>query len=192
MPSKLPNPELMRELLRYEADTGHIFWREWPIEMFTDGKQSAEHKRNKLNSTIAGKRAFRAKHGTIANNGSQYRHGLILRRSFLAHRVAWVLHYGEWPAKNIDHINGDRGDNRIGNLRLADHHENLWNVGKHPNNTSGYKGVGWSASNNAWKARIAVKGKRIFLGHFKDKQEAYDAYCAAAEKYHGAFANIGG
>ena len=192
MPNKLPEPELMKKLLRYEPDTGHIFWREWPIEMFADGKQSAEHNRNRLNSRISGKRAFCQKSKQMAKNGSQYRSGFIFRRSFMSHRVAWVLHYGEWPAKGIDHINGDRGDNRIENLRLADPYENSWNTGARVINTSGYKGVNWNASNNAWQSRITVQGKRIFLGHFQDRREAYAAYCAAAEKYHGAFANTGG
>lgn len=111
-----------------------------------------------------------------------------LGRFALGHRVAWLLHYGSWPEKGlcVDHINGDRADNRIENLRQATYKENFTNRKKPKNNTSGYKGV--CKDGSKWRASICKDRKSYTLGTFNTPEEAYDAYCRAAAKLHGEFA----
>ena len=92
--------------------------------------------------------------------------------------------------KDIDHINGDKLDNRYSNLRLCEKHENLKNRGKNKNNTSGFKGVTWNKIAKKWMAQIMVEGKYKYLGVFADKEEAARAYNEAAVKLHNQFANI--
>ena len=90
-----------------------------------------------------------------------------------------------------DHINGNGLDNRRGNLRLATSSENRRNSRTPSNNTSGYKGVSWRAKDKKWRASIAVLGKQTQLGHHLTAELAHQAYCEAATKLHGDFANFG-
>ena len=93
--------------------------------------------------------------------------------------------------REVDHINGIKIDNRRSNLRIVSHSENMKNSKKRKDNKSGYKGVSWSSMLNKWVAFISVEGKTKNLGMFLDKESAYKAYCDAALKYHGEFANLG-
>ena len=106
-----------------------------------------------------------------------------------AHRLAWFFVYGEWPQKQIDHINGNKSDNRISNLRLATASQNLSNKGITKSNTSGYKGVSFNRTKKKWMASIKVNKKSINLGYFLTPEEASEAYKAAAIKHHGEFAS---
>lgn len=112
----------------------------------------------------------------------------IGRRYYLAHRVAWLLVHGDWPKGHLDHINGDRADNRMANLREATHAENLHNRGRNKNNTSGYKGVSLHRSTGKWDARIMVNRKQVYLGIYETQEDAHAAYTSAAAKLHGTFA----
>lgn len=91
----------------------------------------------------------------------------------------------------VDHINGDGLDNRRSNLRICSKSENLRNRGKPASNTSGYKGVAWSKAAGKWQAYITVEGKRKHLGLFETPEAGHAAYCEAATKLHGEFANFG-
>lgn len=123
-------------------------------------------------------------------NANGYRQIWFDGKQHMEHRVAWFLFYGKWPDRQVDHINGDRSDNRISNLRLATNSENLCNRRKPRNNTSGYKGVSWIKRYGAWQATIRVKGKNKNLGLFATREGAADAYRQAALRYHGEFANL--
>lgn len=124
-------------------------------------------------------------------NKSGYFHGRVNQKTYLAHRVIWALYYNEWPYGEIDHINGDRSDNRIENLRIATPSENRCNRGKQSNNTSGYKGVYFNKRNNSWYAEIRKSGTKKYLGSAKTPEEAYKFYTANLETHHGVFANSG-
>ena len=102
-----------------------------------------------------------------------------------AHRIAWFFHHGNWPADQIDHINGIRTDNRISNLREATDAENQQNRGKNKNNTSGYTGVHWNKTAGKFVSQISVNGKILHLGLFDDPKQARQAYLDAKVKYHG-------
>jgi hypothetical protein len=101
----------------------------------------------------------------------------------LLHRIIM----GEPVGKEVDHINGNKRDNRRENLRICNRSENNRNTGKKSNNTSGFKGVSWKKQRGKWRASIRVDGKCKHLGYFDDPQTAYRSYCRAATKYHGEF-----
>lgn len=90
----------------------------------------------------------------------------------------------------VDHINGNRLDNRRENLRICTQAENCKNRKESKNNTSGYKGVSICSQTKKYKAVIQLNRKKIFLGRFKTAKEAAIAYNEAAVKYHGEFANL--
>jgi hypothetical protein len=123
-----------------------------------------------------------------SSDGRGYIYVQFQKKHHLAHRVAWFLHYGSWPDGLIDHINGNKSDNRIKNLRLANFSENQLNRNRTSSNTSGHKGVSYHKHRKRWQALISVDGKNKFLGSFNTALEAADAYNEAALKYHGEFA----
>ena len=116
---------------------------------------------------------------------------LINYKLYPAHRLAWLYVNGSFPNKFIDHINHVCDDNRIINLREATVSQNSQNQTIRSCNTSGLKGVYWNKKANKWLAKIEFLGKSKYIGVFLDKNEAHQAYCKAADKYHKEFANHG-
>lgn len=115
----------------------------------------------------------------------------VNRKTYYAHRLAWLYVYGYWPKNEIDHINGIKLDNRIENLREATRPENASNQKKQKNNASGFKGVSWRKDIQKWQVKIRKNYKQLHLGYFDSLEEAYKIYCNAAEELHGEFANVG-
>jgi len=111
--------------------------------------------------------------GSLHKSG--YLHGRVNSKNYKVHRLAWYLYYGEFPKENIDHINGIRTDNRIGNLRDVSFLENGRNQKKPKRNTSGVQGVYSQKGRPHWYAQIRVNGKNIFLGSFLEFHEAVNA-----------------
>lgn len=104
-------------------------------------------------------------------------------RIYLMHRLAWFYCTKEWPAKHIDHINGDRSDNRISNLREATTSENLQNQYR-PNGSNPYLGVCFNKQKSKWQAEICIRGVSRRLGLFSTAELARDAYINAKREEH--------
>ncbi|MDB6454707.1 HNH endonuclease [Falsirhodobacter sp. 20TX0035] len=179
---ELPSPEVLRQLLDYNPDTGRFVWKRRGIEWFTVGRFSAEWSMEKWNTRYAGQEAF----ASVDNLG--YRQGTVQYVKLRAHRVAWAMHFGVWPTGVIDHINGDETDNRICNLRQASTSENGMNRGAQINSTSGVKGVCFDKNRGKWMASICRGSKRTNLGRFETMEAAQAAYNRAAAALHGDFA----
>lgn len=154
--------EQLKEFLSYDPDTGLFVW------VVTKG--------NKSISSVAG----------TTVRGGYIRIG-ISGKHYLAHRLAWLYVYGEFPTKYLDHINGVTNDNRVENLREATNQENQYNQGVCRVNKSGYKGVSWNKKVGKWVASGYANSKSIFLGYFSTPEEASKAYNDYAKKHHGEF-----
>lgn len=112
------------------------------------------------------------------------------QRIWRAQRLAWLFMTGELPPKGyeIDHINGQRSDNRWANLRQVSRRQNNYNLGTSKRNVSGTKGVSWRARNNKWLARLKVDGRVIHLGEFDLLSDAVAARKAGERVHHREFA----
>jgi len=107
--------------------------------------------------------------------------------TYMVHRVAWLLTFGNWPVGQIDHINGDPADNRLENLRDVDQSTNMENKRHaHSNNKSGFLGVRIDPRKRQqkYKANIKVKGKSRTIGRFYTAEEAHEAYLQAKRLLH--------
>lgn len=153
--------EILRQVLRYDPETGDLHWS-YSSLMST-----------KWNGRYVGKLAFTATHS------EGYKIGKIMGKSLRAHRVAWLLYYGDWPAEQIDHIDGVRTNNVIGNLRSVTNAQNSRNRAKTARNKSGHVGVR-AYKNGKWIAEIGVNGKTIYLGVYAVLSDAIAARAQTA------------
>ena len=127
----------------------------------------------------------------VIKQPSGYRCIRLHGQAFLAHRLAMFYVNGFWPEDLIDHINGDRLDNRMSNLRICSKAQNIRNSKMKRTNRCGLKGVHWHKPTGKWRASITVDRKNISLGLYTNPEEAHAAYTAAADLMHGEFANHG-
>lgn len=162
---------IVRELLEYNSETGSLFWKERDLKWF-----KTQETCNSWNARFARKEALTctSQHG--------YKTGAIFGKHCKAHRIIHLWMTGEWPDQ-VDHINGDKGDNRWENLRNVDFKENGKNQKTPKNNTSGVLGVYCHKNYKVWRAMIKVLGKNISLGSFKTKEEAITARQEVNIKY---------
>jgi hypothetical protein len=173
MTKELPTIEELHRLLIYNPETGALTWRTRPND------------RRSFNQRLAGQPAL------ACVNFEGYLHGVIHGNGFRAHRVAWAMHHGQWPTAEIDHINGNRADNRMSNLREATSAENSRNMRMMARNKSGVTGVFWHKSRRRWIAEIkGADSKPIHIGNFVIFQDAVDAR-KQAEREHGYHENHG-
>lgn len=142
----------LKELLRYEESTGEFFW--------------AVNRR-------------RARAGNLAGNveSTGYWHIMIDYKAYLAHRLVWLYVHGQLPTQQIDHINGDKLDNRLCNLRLTSQRQNMQNRKEHRQGR--LVGALFCKRQCKWISRISVDGRRLRLGSFSTEQEAHAAYLQA-------------
>lgn len=165
LPKKLPSAERLNAILRYEKETGHLYWNERP---------ETEHRAKWFNAVRAGKRA-----GSVhISDKNKYERVMIDDAHHFSHRIIWKMITGEDP-EFIDHIDGDGSNNRFENLRDVSHSENLKNQSRYRNNTSGFTGVTYHKRDKVWIARINAGGKLVQLGSFKTKEEATAAVIGA-------------
>lgn len=180
----LPDQALLLKLLRYEPETGELFWLERTPDIFPSQK-------NALRTCAAFNTRFAGKLATGSPDSYGYLQIKILGRLVLLHRLVWKMVTGYEPDE-IDHINGRRSDNRFSNLRPASHAENCKNRAVESRNKSGVSGVTWQSGK--WRARMKVDGRDITLGSFAEKDDAIRARKSAEREYgfhpnHGRRAN---
>lgn len=157
--------ETVSEVLRYDSETGKFYWKYRPRHLFKI-KHGDQH--GSWNTKYAFKEAL------TALNGQGYKKGAVFGVTSKAHRLAWLLHYKKWPENEIDHINGNRADNRIDNLRDVPRKLNVRNQKLHRTNTSGTCGV-MLLKTGRWQAVCYQNKKRKSLGIFKNKDDAISA-----------------
>lgn len=168
--------ERLKSLIALDAETGLLTWKRRGLESF-DSKFPGYNQRafKRWNTTLAGTEA-------LAANCQGYKRGTLDGKGFTAHRVVWALHYGEWCSTNIDHINGDKTDNRPVNLRAAAHEANSRNQKLRRSNTSGVMGVS-AHREGGWIARINAEGERKYLGKFASFADAVTVRQEAEARY---------
>jgi hypothetical protein len=158
--------DLLKHLFDYDKETGNLIWK------VSRGA---------------------AKKGSVVgclDTALGYVRVSIDKKQYYAHRLIFLMHKGYLP-RTIDHINGDRADNHIENLRAASAGQNQHNRKQGKNNTSGYKGVSYVSSRKKWSARVQLECKSLWLGHYNTPEEADAVARKAREELHGSFANHG-
>jgi hypothetical protein len=126
--------------------------------------------------------------GSINNHG--YRTVHIGNKLYTAHRIVYMMQHGELPDR-LDHIDGNKQNNKIENLRPATRNQNAYNTKPPSTNKSGSKNVHYSITNKAYRVLLVVDGKRKHIGYFKDLELADLVALEARNKYHGKFAHNG-
>lgn len=163
----------LKELIFYDPETGFFTWKERPEFYFKTYRAFIQ-----WNKRYANGPAF----FTVAAN--DYLTGFIFKKKYYAHRLAWLYMTGEWPEGDIDHINGQRNDNRWENLREVNRSENLKNAKRRYDNKTGVTGVFKHKNKESYySAYIDINYKRKYLLHTKDFDAAVAARKEAEIKY---------
>ena len=155
----------IEDCIKLDKDTGELTWR------------------LRVNNAVRVGQVIGTKH----NKG--YKFFRLNRTFYFNHRVVWYLAYGEWPQGEIDHINGDKSDNRLKNLRDVTHQQNMLNKASQQA-TSKFKGVHWHKKNKKWRATLWNGTSKLHLGMFNCEKEAALAYDQAAKEVFGEFARL--
>lgn len=168
----LPSLERLQELLAYDKQSGVLIWKVKPVKSRSDVG---------FNNKVGGKTA-----NTVGRSG--YLVVGIEKKYYLSHRIIWKLMTGADPVDQVDHVDGNRLNNRWSNLRAAANGQNIQNSRIRKDNVSGVKGVHWDAHRKKWRAVITVNGYQRRVGRFSDLKEAEAAMTVARAKDHGEFA----
>jgi len=178
----LPSLEYLNQCFVYDEVNGGLIWKIRSSNHYPSGINQMAIT-TKFNTRFAGKPA-----GSVNING--YRNVYIKGGEYKVHRIVWAMCNNKNipDGFDVDHIDGDKTNNRADNLRLATTLQNQGNAKKRRDNTTGFKGVSIIIQNNKYRARININGKSKYLGEYFTPEEAHAAYLAAAEKHFGKFA----
>lgn len=144
---------------------GDLYWKEKPCDNLPAGTKA----------------------GTLASRG--YMQTMVQGRMYRNHQLVYLMHHGFIPPF-IDHIDGNKLNNKIDNLRETDKGKNNYNAMRRKDNTSGFKGVSLNKRTGKWYGYIMYQRKHIHLGSFKTPEDAYEAVCKARLQYHGEHARL--
>jgi len=167
----------VNECLSYDERSGRLTWKSRPRNHFKSARGW-----QLFQTKFAGRAA-----GTVAATTGYIVVNFGKGNLFAGHRLAWVIHHGEWPNQHLDHIDGVRSNNAISNLRECARSQNQANRGAQRNNGSGLKGA-HRHTDGVWRSRIKLGKRYLDLGLFTSPEAAHAAYVAAAPKLHGEFA----
>lgn len=172
--------DTLKELLTYDDKTGLIYYKERTPEHFKS-ESKVEGALKRFNIHKAGKLI------TYKSTNGYVMFSLTIKgvrsRGLLGHRVAYLMHHGYIDSsKQIDHINGDRLDNRIENLRLVTCQENLFNLKNKKKGKSESIGVCYKKDKNKYEANICFNYKQIYIGYYNTEKEAREAYLQKKEE----------
>ena len=175
-------PTVLRMMLSYKPDSGEFSWKPRPPWMFTAsatgrGRKTPEALSRTWNARYAGLPAF-----TRLVNG--YTNAIVCDTNIRAHRAAWAISHGYWPKTDIDHINRDRGDNRIANLRLATRSQNCHN---RTVKDEAWRGAYFDKRRGTWFTMVTLHGKSKYHGPYASKAEASAAYRLQSSLVYGEF-----
>lgn len=173
--NKLPSKEFLDECLDYNPDTGLFTWKKRPLHHFVSA-----HGHKVWNAKYSG---HVAGNEWISHKGKKYLRISINKKSYKAHRLAFVIMGEEIDGVEIDHDDGNGLNNKWVNINRSDRHSNMQNTRLRVDNTSGATGVTWHNPNRSWKARIYVNGKEKCIGYFKNKDNAIKARAEASMNY---------
>lgn len=167
----------LHECFRYDSETGKLYWKVRPLSHFFDSRAAA----------IFNKKYPGNEFGSFQRSGKGggvYRGGSINNKHFKTHRIIWAMAHGSIPdGVAIDHINHNKIDNRLENLRLVTDEENRRNCPLLKSNKSGFSGVHWYPHLKKWRSVINVNRKTIHLGYFNQKEDAVRARQLAQQQY---------
>lgn len=175
MANEVLSARILRDFFDYDPD-GVLIWKERPTVFFL--KVNAQ---NQIRAVTAWNSKFVGRPALCTENGNGYKAGRINGKKYYLHRCVWAWHNGYWPPEDIDHINRDRADNRIENLRAVTRSQNLHNKRMSKRNRSGVRGVCWDNARQKWMAQIQIMRRNKTIGHFDDIKDAEAAYLKAAE-----------
>jgi len=152
-------------------ETGFLTWKPRHRDFFKSNR-----------SASIWKAKFEGQIALNANHPDGYKTGLVFGKAYLTHRILLAMKLGYWP-QFVDHINGNKADNRLCNLREVTKSENGCNLAIPKNNKSGCMGVSWNERDKRWSAYITLNQKRKALGNFTNKQDAIDCRKLAELRY---------
>jgi hypothetical protein len=167
MKTMTPNPhdyKTISSYFNYNPDTGIITWK-------------IKRSNRKPIGSIA---------GVVDSNG--YRRIKVTPKLYLAHRIAWLLYYKQWPDKIVDHINMNVDDNRICNLRIATNSQNMMNASKYKSNSTGFKGVHYRSREKRFVGQITINRQKFNTKYCKTPEEAHQELKKLRKLHHKEFA----
>lgn len=162
--NKLP-VDLLRVCVELDESTGNLYWKERPLWTFKCEKQPSWVEASRWNTRYSGKKAF----NSLSSYG--YLHGRLDGVNLYAHRVVWAVKYGNFPTMFIDHVDGNRTNNTLSNLREASKKDNNRNAKIRSDNKTGVAGV--LIERGKFRSLIRDNsGRQISLGYFETLEEA--------------------
>jgi hypothetical protein len=158
--------QAVREALDYDPETGNLTWK--------------YDRSNVKAGSIAGH----------LHKGTGYWYVRFRNRLYRTHRLIWLLMVGRWPHEQIDHRDGNRGNNAWLNLRECSNTQNVHNTPHDKRNSSGFRGVSWCRRTKRWRAQLWHNGASVNLGRFATREEAHEARQRKVKELFGEFAPI--